>query len=182
MNYSILLAVIATALGASLPTASSAPSTSSAPSPVADARELWTSVIKNISAAAEQVPEEKYAYRPVGTVRTFGQLIGHLAGSQDFICANALGEKAGGEDDVEKSTTTKAALVAALKKSTEHCAKAYAMTDADAASMHQLYEAQRTALWALMQNAVHDGEHYGNIVTYMRMMNMVPPSSQQAAR
>ena len=115
-------------------------------------------------------------------MRTFGQLIGHLAGSQDMICGSALGEKTGEEADVEKSTTTKAALLAALKASTDHCAKAYAMSDADAAKMHSLFGEDRTALWALMQNTVHDGEHYGNIVTYMRMLGMVPPSSQPAPR
>ncbi len=178
MTRSILLALIATALPGSLP----APAASPAPSSVATSRELWDGVMKNITAAAEQMSEANYPYRPVGTVRTFGQLIGHLAGSQDLICGSALGEKTGEEADVEKSTTTKAALLAALKASTEHCAKAYAMSDADAAKMHSLFGADRTALWALMQNAVHDGEHYGNIVTYMRMLGMVPPSSQPAAR
>ena len=178
MSRSILLAILATVLPPSLP----APTTFPAPSAVATARDMWSAQMKNITAAAEQMTEANYAYQPIATVRTFGQLIGHLAGTQNLICGTALGEKTGEEGDIEKSTTTKTALVAALKASNDHCAKAYAMSDADAGKMHNLFGADHTALWALMQNAVHDAEHYGNIVTYMRMLGMVPPSSQQAAR
>lgn len=174
MSRSILLAFFAVALPAPLRTPTAPPS----PSAITATREAWETVVKNITAAAEQMAESNYGYRPVASVRTFGQLVAHLAGSQDHICGTALGEQAPDEGDVEKSTTTKTALVAALKASTEHCAKAYAMSDADAAKMHSLFGADRTAFWALTQNAVHDGEHYGNIVTYMRAKGLVPPSSQ----
>ena len=60
--------------------------------------------------AAEQVSEADYAYRPVETVRTFGQLIGHVAGANYMMCAAALGEPARGEDDIEKTKTTKAEI------------------------------------------------------------------------
>jgi uncharacterized damage-inducible protein DinB len=117
----------------------------------------------------------------VPTVRTFGQLIAHIAGSQDMFCAQALGEKANDSDAIEKSTTGKAALLVALKATTEHCKKAYAMTDADATKRTvKVFVGERTALWALLYNTVHNDEHYGNIVTYMRMLGMVPPSSQPA--
>ena len=89
-------------------------------------------MIGYVTAAAEQVPDSSYSYHPVPTVRTFGQLVAHLAGSQHVFCAAALGDKATAEDDIEKTTTGKTALVAALKASTEYCQKAYAMTDAEA--------------------------------------------------
>jgi uncharacterized damage-inducible protein DinB len=136
-------------------------------------------VIGYVTAAAEQVPESSYSYRPVPTVRTFGQLIAHIAGSQDMFCAMALGDPAVASDEVEKTTTGKAALMAALKASTEHCKRAYAMTDADAMKRTvKVFAGERSALWALLYSTVHDDEHYGNIVTYMRMLGMVPPSSQ----
>lgn len=138
----------------------------------------WDGMIKNITIAAEEWPEADYGYKPVATVRSFGELVAHVAGSQDMICAAALGEPASAEDAVEKTATTKDAIVAALKASTEHCAKAYAMTDAQGVDSVSLFGGTYTKLGALALNAVHDGEHYGNVVTYMRMKGMVPPSSR----
>ncbi len=95
-----------------------------------------------------------------------------------MLCAAALGEPARGEDDIEKSKTTKADLIAALKASNEYCGRAYALTDAQAAGMTKLFGQDQTRMFALSLNAAHGGEHYGNVVTYMRMKGMVPPSSQ----
>jgi uncharacterized damage-inducible protein DinB len=145
---------------------------------VATQRQLWMDVTRSIQRAAEQMPEADYAFRPVESVRTFGQLIGHIAGAQNQMCGTALGESHGGEDDVEKSVTSKAALVEALKASTAICERAYAQSDAQAAGAVTMYGRDRTRLYALGMNTLHNGEHYGNIVTYMRMKGMVPPSSQ----
>jgi uncharacterized damage-inducible protein DinB len=159
--------------------APSHPVATAAPSVLAADREIWTMVIGYVTAAAEQVPDSSYSYRPVPTVRTFGQLVAHIAGSQDMFCAQALGEQAHASDEIERTITEKAALVAALKASTAHCQKAYAMTDADAMKRTvRTFAGERSALWALLYSTVHDNEHYGNIVTYMRMLGMVPPSSQ----
>jgi uncharacterized damage-inducible protein DinB len=175
MMRSISLLSIAALLGA-------APANPSAPTPtsaVAADRQIWAQVIGYVTAAAEQMPDSSYAYHPVPSVRTFGQLIAHIAGSQDMFCAMALGDKVSASDVIEKTVTGKAALVAALKASIEHCQKAYALTDADAMKRTvKTFAGERSALWALLYNTVHDDEHYGNIVTYMRMLGMVPPSSQ----
>jgi uncharacterized damage-inducible protein DinB len=173
----ITLLSLAVILGA----APSHPVATTAPSVLAADREIWTMVIGYVAAAAEQVPDSSYSYRPVPTVRTFGQLVAHIAGSQDMFCAQALGEQAHASDEIERTITEKAALVAALKASTAHCQKAYAMTDADAMKRTvKTFAGERSALWALLYSTVHDNEHYGNIVTYMRMLGMVPPSSQPA--
>ena len=151
------------------------------PSALAANREIWTIVMGYVTAAAEQVSDSSYAFRPVPTVRTFGQVVAHIAGSQDMFCAQALGEQAHASDEIERTITDKAALVAALEASTAHCRKAYAMTDADAMKRTvKTFAGERSALWALLYSTVHDNEHYGNIVTYMRMLGMVPPSSQPA--
>ena len=173
----ITLLSLAVILGA----APSHPVATTAPSVLAADREIWTMVIGYVTAAAEQVPDSSYSYRPVPTVRTFGQLVAHIAGSQDMFCAQALGEQAHASDEIERTITEKAALVAALEASTAHCQKAYAMTDADAMKRTvKTFAGERSALWALLYSTVHDNEHYGNIVTYMRMLGMVPPSSQPA--
>lgn len=145
---------------------------------VGTSRGAWQQVTAYITTAAEQMPEKDYAFRPTHDVRTFGQLIGHLAGAQNMICASAMGEKGRAEDEIEKSVTTKAGLIAALRASTEYCARAYAQTDAASAGEVSLFGGKFTRLGALTVNAMHNAEHYGNIVTYLRIRGMVPPSSQ----
>jgi uncharacterized damage-inducible protein DinB len=140
---------------------------------------LWEPMVGYITSAAEELPESKYAYRPTAEVRSFGQLVGHVAGAQYVICAAALGDPPRNEDDIEKTRKTKAELVAALKASTQYCARAYGQTDTAAQQKTKLFGQERTRLYALGLNATHDGEHYGNIVTYLRLNGIVPPSSRR---
>lgn len=154
-----------------------------APAPSADAgvsalRAVWQNMSSNVLKSAEQMPEEDYAFRPVGTVRTFGQQIAHVAGAQYAICAAALGEPGKAEDDIEKRMTKKADLIAALKASNEYCARAYAQSDAALAAMTKLFGGDNTRMFVLALNAAHDAEHYGNLITYLRIKGRVPPSSQ----
>jgi hypothetical protein len=142
------------------------------------ARELWRGVSEYITQAAADVPETVYAFKPTPDVRTFGELIGHIAGSQMMYCAIALGEKPPAEDAVEKAAKTKAALVQALKESNDYCMRAYKQTDAATAGMVDVFGQQHSKLRTLHDNAAHNSEHYGNIVTYMRINKMVPPSSR----
>ena len=146
---------------------------------VTTARELWQGMTAYITMAAEELSEAQYAYKPVATVRSFGQLVGHVAGAQYMICAAALGDPPRGEDDIERTKTSKADLVAALKASTEYCNRAYAQSDAAAQQATELFGQQRSRLHALGLNATHNAEHYGNIITYMRMNGLVPPSSRR---
>lgn len=147
---------------------------------VGTTKSMWEAMTNFITKAAEQMPEADYSFQPTKDVRSFGQLIGHVAGAQKLICAAALGEKGGSEDDIEKSTTTKAGLVAALRASSEYCQRAYAQSDAASEGATTLFGSPSTRFRALVLNATHNSEHYGNIVTYMRIKGMVPPSSQPA--
>jgi uncharacterized damage-inducible protein DinB len=149
-----------------------------AASPVADARALFKEASDYILESANDVPEAKYGYKPIAGVRSFGELFAHVAGAQTMFCAIALGEKPPAEDAVEKTAKTKAALIAALKASSASCARAYAQSDAAASETVDLFGAPRTRLYVLLMNATHDNEHYGNLVTYLRMNGMVPPSSK----
>jgi uncharacterized damage-inducible protein DinB len=123
--------------------------------------------------------EENYAFKPTPEVRSFGQLIGHVADSNYMICGAAAGEKPGA-GGVEKTATTKVALQKALAESFAYCDKIYAdMTDAKGMEMANFFGSQQPKLAVLAFNTSHDYEHYGNIVTYMRLKGMVPPSSQR---
>ena len=170
LALAVLLAGAGPALGQS-----PAPSASA----VATSRMLWEQLSGWFTAAASEVAESTYAFRPKPEVRSFGQLVGHVAGAQYLICGAAMGEPPKAENDIEKTKTAKADLVAALKASNEYCAKAYAQTDKAAQGQTKLFGEARTRLYALMLNATHDGEHYGNVVVYLRLNGIVPPSSRQ---
>ena len=143
-------------------------------------RMLWDLFTQYITTVAEETPESTYAFRPTPEVRSLGQLIGHVANAQYLFCATALGEP-GPKDDIEKTRTRKSDLVAALKQSTKYCARAYEQTDRAAQQSVKLFGEQRTRLFALGLNATHNAEHYGNLVTYLRLNGIVPPSSRQGS-
>ena len=132
----------------------------------------------NIVKSAEKMPEENYAFKPTPEVRSFGQLVGHVADASGMFCAAASGAKPP-ESGVEKGKTSKADLVAALKANVAFCDKAYdALTDANAGDVVKFFGGERSKLNVLQFNTMHDFEHYGNMVTYLRIKGLVPPSSE----
>ncbi len=139
----------------------------------------WQGAIMNITAVADEASEADYAYRPIGTVRTLGEMIAHVAGAQASFCAAVLGKPAPAEDAVEKGPKTKAAIVAALKASTATCKDAYAVPAGQLGAEISMFGGKMSKASLLALNAVHDGEHYGNLVTYLRMQGKVPPSSRR---
>lgn len=132
-----------------------------------------------LTQTAEQVPESLYSFRPNPAVRSLGQLIGHVANAQFMFCAAALAEPAPKNPDFEK-VTDKTTLVAAIKASQAYCDRAYQTSDADAMKETKLFGATLSRLGVLVWNATHDGEHYGNLVVYMRINGITPPSSQKS--
>ncbi len=127
--------------------------------------------------SAEKMPEENYSFKPVPVVMSFGQLIGHAAESQYEFCAPAMGEKA--PEAAKEKKTSKADLIAELKAAFAYCDKVYdSMTDAKMTASKKFFGGERTNLWILTLNNTHNFEHYGNIITYLRMKGLVPPSSE----
>jgi hypothetical protein len=115
-----------------------------------------------VTQAADLVPADKYTYRPVDTVRTYGQLIAHIADGYNYFCGRAAGRSVQWSDAIEKGNTDKATVTAKLKESLEACNNAYASG----------------AVPMLMANVAHTSLHYGNAITYVRMLGLVPPSSR----
>ena len=145
---------------------------------VGAARAHWRAVHLNIQRAAEQLPESLYNFKPTPQVRSFAELFGHVAGSEFMFCAPVRGDTPKAEDAVESTTKDKAGLVKALKDAAAYCEVAYSISDAESARMIDVF-GQRSKLNTLVFNAIHDGEHYGNLVTYLRLKGLVPPSSQR---
>jgi uncharacterized damage-inducible protein DinB len=128
--------------------------------------------------SAEKMPEENYSFKPTDAVRSYGQIVGHVADAQYLFCSIALGEK-NPAPDIEHTKTSKADLIAALNAGFAFCDKAYdSMTDASAVQTIKLFGNDAPRLSALTVNNMHNMEHYGNLVTYMRLKNIVPPSSE----
>jgi len=127
--------------------------------------------------SAEKMQAENYSFKPTDSVRSFGQLVGHVADAQYIFCSAALGEK-DPDPKVEQTKTTKPDLVAALKTAFAYCDKAYdSMTDTAMAQTVKLFGRDMPKPIVLSINNMHNEEHYGNMVTYLRIKNIVPPSS-----
>ena len=127
------------------------------------ARKGFQEVSEWITKSADMVPAEKYDYKPVDTVRSFGQIIGHVTDSLNYFCAHGAGNKVKWADPAEKETTDKATLVPKLKEAVDKCNTVYASENGEIAP--------------LLENIAHSNLHYGNLITYLRMMGMKPPSS-----
>jgi uncharacterized damage-inducible protein DinB len=126
---------------------------------------------------AEKVPEEYYSFKPTDAVRSLGQILGHVADSQYTFCSIARGEK-NPTPNIEKTRTSKADLIAALKDAFAYCDQAYdGMTDASGTEMMKVMGFPTPKLGVMTNNLAHASEHYGNLVTYMRLKNIVPPTS-----
>jgi len=144
------------------------------------ARMLWQEVRSNLVKAADDTPVAMYDYRPSPDVRSFGETLDHVAASQSGYCRMALGEKPTG-GGAGTGAKTKADVVEALRVSNDVCARAYAQADEEAA-LPAYGGGRNSRLHVLLVNVMHDSEHYGNIVTYLRLNGLVPPSSQPSPR
>lgn len=131
-----------------------------------------------ILRSAEKMDAENFDYKPTPDVRSFGAIVGHVADAQYMFCAAVTGEKAP-TPGVEKGKHSKAELVAALKEAFAYCDSAYAsVKEAQVGDKVKFFGGERTKLNILAFNTSHNYEHYGNLVTYMRMKGVVPPSSE----
>lgn len=150
--------------------------------PISEAiRDSWNGAKQNYLGSAKVMPEAKFGFRPVDSVRTFGEILAHVAGANYIFCAAARGEKSPhSEDAFEKSAKTRADIVKALEDSFKYCDAAYtALNDKSAGdAVNAPFGSGKTARAAvLINNNGHLQEHYGNLVTYLRINSLVPPSS-----
>jgi uncharacterized damage-inducible protein DinB len=129
-----------------------------------------------IIKSAEQMPEEYYTFRPTPDVRSFGELIVHIAESNFQMGAIALGKTA----PMSKVNPTKKDALEALKKSFDYCADARKnMTKEQKEKVVKFMGGSQSAGNVLDFTVFHSLQHYGNIIVYMRLKGLVPPSSQE---
>ena len=144
---------------------------------IAEAKQNYTAIKTNLTKAADKMSEADYAFKASPDIRTFGQLIGHIADSQLRMCAAVKGDQ---KQATAASKTAKADLVAALKEAFAECDAAFdSLTPANAAEPVNMGRGPgRTKLGTLVYMTTHDNEEYGYLAVYMRLKGVVPPSSE----
>jgi hypothetical protein len=148
--------------------------------------DFWLSETeKLVVPAADAMPEDKYAFAPTGGefkgVRTFAEQVKHLAAANYQLAAGALGENPPAGTDNESAPDalkTKAEIMDYLRGSFALLLRAAASIDAK--NMEQPIKSMggRTRLWLLVDAVAHSSNHYGQMVEYLRMNNIVPPASR----
>jgi uncharacterized damage-inducible protein DinB len=143
-----------------------------------DLKNSYTGIKSTITKAADEMSDADYSFKASPMERTYGEIVGHIADVQLALCGNANGEQKKGDAGTK---TTKADLSAALKASFDYCDGVYnGLTDADAATKVTMFGPNKaTKLAVLNFNISHDNEMYGQMVVYLRIKGLVPPSSQR---
>jgi len=156
------------------------------PTLVAEVQTMFNSLKNNITRSAEQFPEDKYDWSPTPDVRTWGGLLSHIADDNNGACFALAGEAqrppsldSGGKPTEAGKGLKKADINRLLAESFARCDKAFTVVTPENMMERQ---GNRSKIGALIYDTQHISEHYGNIVTYMRLQGMVPPSSAGRGR
>ena len=142
---------------------------------IAEAKQRYGTIRDNLHKAAEAMPEENYSFKPTADIRSFGELMAHIADAQANICGAATGQRKPVNAAGKK---TKAEIVAALREASAGCDAAFdATTEANASDAAAMGQTKSSRLGLLEYNNGHDLEEYGYSAVYLRLKGVVPPSS-----
>jgi DinB family protein len=154
------------------------------PGLVTEVKTIYTNIHTFITKSVEQFPADKLTWQPTPAVRSWARLIGHITDDNNVACYLLAGETTrparvdiGDTQESPANKLSKDDLLKGYKESVERCNKAFAaVTEANMAERNGP-TGGRSKIGTLIYNTSHTNEHYGNIVTYMRLNGMVPPSS-----
>lgn len=158
------------------------PALAAAQNPVSDAfRTMAASDAKNLIAAAEDVPADKYGYKPTPAQMTFGAIVAHLAQGNDALCGTIGGVKAPERSKIA-ATDTKDVLVARLKETFEFCNSALAnISDANLSEELPFFEGPKMTRARMELITIADwADHYSQVANYMRLNGLLPPTAKRA--
>jgi uncharacterized damage-inducible protein DinB len=149
------------------------PNPIASPNPLTMTLSIFRSNMQDkIMKSAEAMPESKYSYRPTKDVRSFAEILTHLADISYTLCSNAKGE-APPATATEKSS--KPQIIAYLKGSFDYCDGVYSgFTDAHLNDPADFFGFKTNKMFILTQVGNHDALHYGNLVTYLRINGIEP--------
>ena len=149
------------------------PNPTTAPQPLTMTLSIFRSNMQDkIMNSAEMMPESKYSYRPTKDVRSFGEIVTHVADISYYLCANAKGEAPPATATAKASKTE---IMAYLKGSFVYCDGAFSgFTDAHLNDPADFWGHKTNKMFILTQVGNHDALHYGNLVTYLRLNGLEP--------
>ena len=177
-----------------MPAAASAQASFTAsPNPVSEeVRRQLSSAAKQLVAAAELMPPDKFAYRPTDAQMPFGQLVAHVVQTNAAVCSAASNLPIAAarypsltleQIKVIGPSASKETLVAALKQSFEYCTEGFAaLTDAQLAEEAVMF-GRRTGMsraGAAITIVADWADHYSTAASYLRLNGILPPSAQTA--
>ncbi|MEP7344393.1 MAG: DinB family protein [Gemmatimonadaceae bacterium] len=135
-------------------------------------------VVRYWATVARTLPESLFTFRPVASVRTFAELFAHVADAEFAMCAG-LRSDAPRPPSLEKAKLSPSELRRALTESLEYCDTAYArVQDRALSDTVDFFGTPSARLFVMAHDIAHLNEHYGNVVTYLRLLGLTPPSSQ----
>jgi uncharacterized damage-inducible protein DinB len=178
----VLVAVMMAPSASSAQTSDSGAGAVLSPSTATSINNMHTAIRRNLAEAADVMPAAEYAFKPTPQVRSFAELVGHVAFANFFLCSMAKGEPIPTTVNFERTVTDKPGLVKALGDSLNYCDGVFKeTTDANANQPVKVSgpggSGQSTRALVLMFNTTHNNEHYGNVVLYLRLKGIVPPST-----
>jgi uncharacterized damage-inducible protein DinB len=136
----------------------------------------YKAVSTNITKAIDKMPADKFSFKSVDSTMPFSEFIGHLTDANQNFCTAVTG---GTKPASIRKETSKEVLAKAWAAAVAECTKAWGMTtDKSLASMIKMGTREVPAAQPMILNLSHTWEHYGNLVTLLRMNGMVPPSSE----
>lgn len=173
--------ILALPLALALPQAAAAQQSGS---PVADAlRASLKNAERNIVAAARAMPANKYSFSPTPAQMSFGKLVLHVAGSNNFMCSTIAGTKAPERSKLEPADS-KDKLVAALEQSFQYCSTALAnVTDSNLGEEVPFFGGRSISRASAMLGLSEDwGDHYSLAATELRLNGILPPTAQRGEK
>ena len=172
----VLVGIVSVSILASLANAQvspSLPNPTTAPNPLTTTISIFRSNMQDkIMKSADEMPESKYSYRPTKDVRSFAEILNHVAAISYVLCSNAKGEAPPATATVKGSKTE---TMAYLKGAFDYCDGVYSgFTDAHLNDPADFFGVKTNKMFILTQVANHNALHYGNLVTYLRLNGLVP--------
>jgi uncharacterized damage-inducible protein DinB len=161
------------------------PSPSAAPAPMkltlaAGLRRSYDNIKRNLTEAAEKMPDADFTFKPTPEVRTFGKVFGHVANAQFGACSALKGEPNPNQGTDNELKTTKAEVVKALADSFAYCEGAVSSVTDDTATQLVKQGPNEVARAAILANVIaHGNEMYGTAVVYLRLKGITPPSTER---
>ncbi len=175
----ILVTLTLTAMAVSTALHAQAPQTATANPVVSSSKEIYDRQMKYIVAAAEQMPAEKYSFKPTPAQWTFAKSIAHLVDANTYVCGMLLDTPPTGRPTPTKDTDPKYVLVTELKATFCVCDNAFAtLTDAKHGDTITIFGGKPAPKARALIEVVGDLEdHYSQLASYLRLNDLIPPSA-----